>query len=87
MNNITQLEQTLIDIATDCLADLQSYSSRRDHGHVTAEDAEAFEESHIALTTLVQLAHLGQSGLTEDARSALLSIEESETALLRAMVT
>lgn len=37
MNNITKLEQTLIDIATDCPADVQSYSSRRDHGHVTAE--------------------------------------------------
>jgi hypothetical protein len=86
MSTITQLEQTLIDIATNCLADVLGYSAKRQRGSVTAEDAEAFEENHIALSTLVQLAHLKQSGLTEDARTALLDIEESETALLQAMV-
>lgn len=86
MSTITQLEQTLIDIATNCLADVLGYSAKRQQGSVTTEDAEAFEENHIALSTLVQLAHLKQSGLTEDARTALLDIEESETALLQAMV-
>ncbi|MDT3722644.1 hypothetical protein [Pseudomonas oryzihabitans] len=86
MSTITQLEQTLIDIATNCLADVLGYSAKRQQRSVTAEDAEAFEENHIALSTLVQLAHLKQSGLTEDARTALLDIEESETALLRTLV-
>ncbi|ONN71076.1 hypothetical protein [Pseudomonas oryzihabitans] len=87
MSTITQLEQTLIDIATHCLADVLGYSAKRKQGSVTAEDAEAFEENHVALSTLVQLAHLKQSGLTEDARDALLDIEESETAVLRALVS
>lgn len=86
MSTITQLEQTLIDIATNCLADVLGYSDKRKQGSVTAEDAEAFEENHIALMTLVQLAHLAQSGLSADARAALMDIEESETARLRAMV-
>lgn len=86
MSTITQLEQTLIDIATNCLADVLGYSAKRQQGSVTAEDAEAFEENHIALMTLVQLAHLTQSGVTGDARAALLDIEESETALLRTLV-
>lgn len=87
MSTVTQLEQTLIDIATNCLADVLGYSAKRKQGSVTAEDAEAFEENHVALSTLVQLAHLKQSGLTEDARDALLDIEESETAVLRALVS
>lgn len=86
MSTITQLEQTLIDIATNCLADVLGYSTKRQQGSVTAEDAEAFDENHIALMTLVQLAHLTQSGLSDDARAALLDIEESETSLLRALV-
>ena len=86
MSTITQLEQTLIDIATSCLADVLAYSTKRKEGSVTAEDAEAFEEYHIALMTLVQLAHLTKSGLSEDARVALLDIEESETALLQTLV-
>lgn len=89
MSTITQLEQTLIDISTDYLAEVLGYSAKRRQGNVTAEDAEdaeAFAESHIALTTLLQLAHLAQSGLSEDARTALLDIEESETALLHALV-
>lgn len=86
MSTITQLEQTLIDIATNRLADVLGYSAKRNQGIVTAEDAEAFEENHIALMTLVQLAHFTHSGLTEGARTALLDIEESETALLRKLV-
>lgn len=86
MSTITQLEQTLIDIATNCLSNVLEYSAKRSQGDVTAEDAEAFEENHIALMTLVQLAHLTHSGLTEDARTALLDIEEGETALLRKLV-
>lgn len=86
MSTITQLEQTLIDIATNCLADVLGYSAKRKQGSITAEDAEAFDENHIALTTLVQLAHVTKSGLSEDARVALLDIEESETALLRTLV-
>ena len=70
MSTITQLEQTLIDIATNCLSNV----------------LEAVGENHSALMTLVQLAHLTHSGLSEDARTALLDIEEGETALLRKLV-
>jgi len=54
-------------------------------GSATAEDAETFEENHIALTTFVQLVHMRDSGLTDDARIELRDIEEKEAMLLRSL--
>lgn len=85
MSTITQLEQTLIAMAQGCLGYVQQYHAMRKLGSATAEDAETFEENHIALTTLVQLVHMRDSGLTDDACIELRDIEEKEAMLLRSL--
>lgn len=85
MSTITPLEQTLITIAEGCLNYVQQYHAMRKLGSATAEDAETFEENHIALTTLVQLTHMRDTGLTDDALIELRNIEEKEAILLRSL--
>jgi len=85
MSNINQLEQTLITLAEGCLLYVQQYHAARKLGTATANQEEHFQENHIALTALVQVAHVRDSGLSEDARRKLLDFEETETLLLRSL--
>lgn len=85
MSTITPLEQTLINMAEGCLGYVQQYHAKRKLGSATADDAETFEENHIALTTLVHLAHMGDSGLTDDARNKLRDVEQKEAWLLQSL--
>ncbi|MDK8264877.1 hypothetical protein QP835_11375 [Pseudomonas oryzihabitans] len=85
MSTIPQLEQTLLEMATACLGNLQAYHAKRKLGSATADDAELFEENHTSLTTLLQLAHLSPGGISEETRIELQDIEEKEAMLLQSL--
>lgn len=85
MSTIPQLEQALLDLANRVWGNLQAYHAKRKLGSVTADDAEAFEENLIALTTLLQLAYQSPGSISEDTRIELEDIEQKEALLLQSL--
>lgn len=77
---MTQLEDTLIAIARDQLASIRRFYAAKTQGKATNEDYELFRENHVSLTTLLQLAHMASSGLSEAGVKALQDIEADSAA-------
>jgi hypothetical protein len=79
---MTPLESTLISIARDYLEAVKRFYAKQTAGKALEDDLELFQESHTALTTLLQLGHMQASGMSEEGARALLAIEEEAAAAI-----
>lgn len=75
------LETRLIEQAKRHLAEL-SHAHNRLNGERDLDADEDFIRAHAALCSLLELAHIANSGLSPDAEIALLAIEAEHSLLL-----
>lgn len=79
---MTPLESTLIAIARDYLEAVKRFYAKQTAGKALADDRELFQESHSALTTLLQLGHMQGSGISDEGVRAMLNIEAEAAAAI-----
>ena len=79
---MTPLESTLIAIARDYLEAAKRFYAKQTAGKALADDRELFQESHSALTTLLQLGHMQGSGMSDEGVRAMLNIEAEAAAAI-----
>lgn len=77
---MTALENTLIAIARDQLAAVRRFYALKTEGKAKRDDYEQFREDHVALTTLLQLGHMANSGMSEEGIKVLQGIEADAAA-------
>lgn len=83
---MTKLEQTIIANARRELATVLVYYGQKAAGNAAAQGDEAWVEYHghfNALNALLTLAHLADSGLSEEGTKALLAIEAEHAEVFR----
>lgn len=81
---MTKLETTLLNLAHQHLAGIICLLEVGSGGKVRAEDEESFLQSSAALDALLELGHLADSGMSEEAVKRMLEVEKKHAALLRA---
>lgn len=78
---MNQLEKTIIKSAKHEIKSVLGFYDRLSDGFFTTDELfEDYHTHHEALITLLALAHQANSGMSEEAVSALLAIEEKHTA-------
>ncbi|HGJ7738036.1 TPA: hypothetical protein ACYSE6_006600 [Pseudomonas aeruginosa] len=81
---MTSLEQEIIAIARQELAGVLAFYEKQAGDHVSEEDRTNYLIHHHALTTVLMLGHLHNSGMSLEARAALQQIEDESAAAFRA---
>ena len=81
MNN---LELTLIGMAQQQLSAVLRFLEKRESGTATDDDEDDYMRDSGALSVLLELAHVSDSGMGVDAVSAMLEVEAKHSAAKRA---
>lgn len=80
---MNKLESTVVELARRHFASIQSFYNAQGAGRVDDENENSFIGDHGALTALLELGHLSDSGMSLEGVNALLEIEAEHAALVR----
>lgn len=78
------LELTLISMAQQQLSAVLRFNEKRESGAVSDDDVDDYLRDSGALSVLLELGHVSDSGMSVDAISAMLEIETKHSAAVRA---
>jgi hypothetical protein len=82
-NQMTLLEQTILDCARGHLAALNGFFAKIKTGKADEDDRSEFSSRHSSLYALLELGHLHNSGMSVEGCAALLSIEKETAEILK----
>lgn len=82
---MTKLEKTLLSLAQQHLAEIVRLLEAGEGGKVRVQDDVDYLQSTAALTALLELGHLTDSGMSEDAVREMLDVEADHAVVLSAV--
>lgn len=80
---LTQLEQTIIEHARGYLADVIRFYEQHKARSNNNADRDDYKRDRAALNALLALGHQHGAGMCDDARAALLAVEDADAAAFR----
>lgn len=81
---MTKLETTLIQMARQQLSAVMRFLDKQVGESVTEDDQDDYLRDSGALSVLLELGHVSESGMGEDAASAMREVEAQHAAAVRA---